>query len=542
MKKRILLSSLVVVLAVRALVEAPSPGPDLAGYMPAGPLLVLEASDFGSLLKDWNGSAEKQAWLASSNFEVFSRSRLYTRLAEAQMEFAAAAGLPPDMNLLESVAGAESALALYDIGNLQFLYVSKVPSARALETALWHTRSSYETRNAAGVDYFIRTDPASRRVAAFAAVKDYLLLATREDLMAGALTLLAGQAGATAMGERWYSETARRAGAPGDLRLVMNIPALARSPHFRSYWIQRNVSEVRGFGAGIADVHRTASQIREDRVFLRFDQPEAEPPDASTSAAMLRLIPDDAGFTQVWTRPAPAAALGLLYKKILAPGPGAPPPSLAAPPAAVSGIAGTESDLETRIDEPPLESPANIAVPPALRAMIESQPTAPLRAMLLIASSHTEPGGVFVGIGTAVVLMGSSDWDAVAVRKALADAPEFGLLGRIAVEARERVLILADSGALAEKIVARIKMPPGGQPVTYLAEFRHAAERGRFVKMMRLIDYSAADAGGDAREPRFFSENIGSLSGVLGRVESSSMTMLDLGGTVSETVTYRLAK
>jgi len=38
-----------------------------------------------------------------------------------------------------------------------------------LETALWRSRSTYETRRAAGLDYFIRTDPASRRVAAFAA-------------------------------------------------------------------------------------------------------------------------------------------------------------------------------------------------------------------------------------------------------------------------------------------------------------------------------------------------------------------------------------
>jgi hypothetical protein len=322
MKKRILLSSIVVALAVWALVQAPAPPAGLAGYIPPGPLLVLEARDFGALVRDWNASPEKAAWLASDNHEVFSRSRLYLRLTDAHTEFAAAAGLPANMELLESVAGSEAALALYDIGNLQFLYITRLPSARALETALWRTRSSYETRNAAGFDYFVRTDPASRRVAAFAAAGDYLLLATREDLIAGALTLIAGHPAAAVTGERWYAGSVRAGGAPGDLRLVMNLASLVRSPHFRSYWIQRNVSEVSQFGAAIADIHRTAAQIREERVLLRFDRPEtAQDHTSAAIAGALRLVPEGAGLYRAWAKPATSAALELLYKKIVAPGP-----------------------------------------------------------------------------------------------------------------------------------------------------------------------------------------------------------------------------
>src|SRR5882724_5422457 len=90
-------------------------------YVPAGPVLFLEAKDLSSLLSDWNSSAEKSIWVSSSNYEVFSRSRLFLRLKGAGDQFAAAAGLPPDMNFASQVAGTHSALALYDIGNLQFL-------------------------------------------------------------------------------------------------------------------------------------------------------------------------------------------------------------------------------------------------------------------------------------------------------------------------------------------------------------------------------------------------------------------------------------
>ena len=86
--------------------------PRLSNYVPAGPLLYLEAKDFSSLLGEWNSSGQKKQWVKSSNYEVFSRSRLFLRLNDAGRQFAAAAGLPPDMNFLAEVAGTRSVLAL----------------------------------------------------------------------------------------------------------------------------------------------------------------------------------------------------------------------------------------------------------------------------------------------------------------------------------------------------------------------------------------------------------------------------------------------
>src|SRR5712691_12847127 len=122
--------------------EEPAP----SGFVPAGAVLYLQAKDFSSLLADWNGSPQKQQWLKSSNYEVFARSRLFLRLNGASKEFAAASGLPPDMTFLAPVAGGRSALALYDIGELQFLYVTRLSSTDAMHSALWKARSKFETR------------------------------------------------------------------------------------------------------------------------------------------------------------------------------------------------------------------------------------------------------------------------------------------------------------------------------------------------------------------------------------------------------------
>jgi hypothetical protein len=540
MKRRIACSALLMALAVWAFSQAQAPK-SLAGYVPAGPLLYLESGDFGALVRDWNASAEKKLWLESASFQVFSRSRLYQRLADAQKEFAAAAGFPADMPLVESIAGGESALAVYNIGKLEFFYITRLETARAVETVLWRTRGSYETRNAAGTNYFVRTDPASRRTAAFAATNDYLLLATREDLIPAALKLLAGETGAAVTDEEWFAAPQRETGARGDLRMVMNLKALVRSPHFRSYWVQRNVSELRQFGAGIADVFRSPSGIREERVLLRF----GEAPLAATSDALaqaLRLAPEDSGMYRAWANPSSEAALDLLTSRVLEPQPLGGRKSETAPAAPVSAIAGSEGDLETRIDEPPLPDTGDHFAPAELRRLLENTK---LEAMLEVGSTRTLTDGVFVGIDSAVALLASTDWNVAAVREALATAAETGPLGRISVEARGRVLIIANSAPLAGAIAARVPRSPAHAGGSYAAGFVAARERGNFEKLTSMVDFATMPEAFDrrtTREPRFFSENIASLGRVLGRVESSSIVVRDGGRAVTQTVTYRFAE
>ena len=79
--------------------------------------------------------------MKSDSYEVFSRSRLFLRLKGAGDQFAAAAGLPPDMDFLSQVGGERSALAVYDIGKMEFLYVTYLPSARSMQTKLWQARA-----------------------------------------------------------------------------------------------------------------------------------------------------------------------------------------------------------------------------------------------------------------------------------------------------------------------------------------------------------------------------------------------------------------
>jgi hypothetical protein len=539
---------------------APSVTP-LSNYVPAGPLLYLEAKDFSSLLADWNPSQPKKQWVKSSNYEVFSRSRLFLRLAGAGDQFAAAAGLPPDMNFLSQVAGTRSAVALYDIGKLQFLYVTYLPAAKSMQTALWQTRAKFEPRSAGGVDFYLRRDAESQKEVAFAVSGDYLLLATREDLMAGALQLMSGSQHHTVESEQWWSQSVDSARALGDLRMVLNLEKIVPSPYFRTYWVQQNITDLTQYAAAISDLFRSDQQYREERVLIRKAPPAAAPSVDGLEAAadLVRLAPDGAGIYEAKANPSADSCLGLLETKLLAPHLGPAPPSQIAPQVQLtSGETGGGSDMETRIDQPAVQRPFILQNTTALKELLDKTH---LLASLQVQSTERDKAGVFVRIHSAIVLAASSEWDEAIIQSALAEFvrpgltasqlgvawqkksgyQEFDGLWPLAASVRGKYLLVSDDPNLIAAMLSNFSRKSDVKPAVFVAGLNHAGERGNFARFSDVVDrpnLAQSNVPGMERQPQFFSENMASLSSTLAGVSTERITVRTEGDRTLQTVTY----
>src|SRR6267378_7671978 len=449
--------------------------PPISRYVPAGSLLYLQARDFSTLVGNWNASPQKASWVKSKNYEVYSRSRLFLRLQGAGEQFAAAASLPPDMNFLTQVAGTQSTLALYDIGKLEFLFITRLPSASSMQSALWQTRAKFETRSTAGVTFYVRRDPESQREAAFAVNGDYLILATREDLLAAALQLMAGSKDRrTIEAEQWWSQSVAAAGPAGDLRMVLNLEKIVPSPYFRSYWIQGNITDMKQYGAAVSDLFRSGKEYREERVLLKKaatagDRTAGD--GASAVADLVRLVPADAGSYEVRAAPSAADCLNVLETKILAPHRGPRVAPQAAPDVQLSsGETGSSSDLETRIDQAPLKTQASGDASTPLKDLFQK---ARLLAVLQTQVTERDKDGVFVRIHSGVAYLAAADWQEASVRSALGDflrpsltTSNLGLqwqsksgyqeldgLWNFAVAVRGKYLLISDDSSLLKNMI-----------------------------------------------------------------------------------------
>lgn len=579
--KKILIAAIAAALGVGAWAAyqgIAQPSGSLARLMPPDALLFLEAKDFGALLKEWSASPQKQAWLASDNREVFSRSRLFLRLQQAQGEFASAAGIPPDMAFLGDVAGGQSALGIYDIGELELLYVSRLPSARAMNSGLWQQRAKFETRSVAGRTFYVRTDPKSERVTAFALEDDYLILGTREDLVAGALSLLAGQKAASLRGQGWFVDALKAAKEAGELRMLVHLAEVTKTPQFRTYWAPQNITEMRQYESSVTDLFRSASEYREERTLLlknATDTPGAQ--GEALVPELARLAPPEAGFYRVTASPSVDDTVALLEQKILSPQPGPAQSSRFAPivlPGQQADV--SQSNLDVRIDAPPSSTPVERAGDGELKALLNG---ANVQASLQLHRSEPARDGVFIRLRSTMVLRSADAWNETAVQRAVQRVVAPGLtvatlgtgwkqagsgaqsyweldgLVRVALATRGKYLFVSDDPESLAAALGRMGQPSPdgptspknremwGTPALYYAWFDHARERENFYRLTALIDFpSRMSQTGEERQPEFFSQNVASVSKALGAVKTQAVVARREGGVERQTVIYEWAR
>lgn len=503
-------------------------------YFPAGAMLTLEARDFGALLREWNGSQAKTAWLASDAYRQFVVSRLAQRMQEAQQEFSDTAKAGIDMDLVAQLAGDRTAFALYDAGELEFLLMTRMPEARFATSLLGTQRRNLSPRQAGGTPYFVMRNPGSAKTVAFGTRNEWLIVATSENLVAQALQRMASTGAANGLTtEDWYLRGARAAGSAGELRMATNVDALYKSPHFRSYWIHRNREELAPFAATFSDLDRQPASWTERRVLVRK---QAQAAATSNLAQVLRSVPQGAGLYQAWAQPSPEAAASLLVRKFFDPaGTRASSGPQFAPSIGDIDESGEENDWENRIDAAPFVAgdPG-----PDYDRVTRWLASVPLTGMLVVQSTKDAQGGVWIEQDTGMVLTRGSNWNANEVQSELA------VLGVGRVESAvdgDRLYIASNSALLAAMRTGGGAVIPPGAANTFAAGFRHGAERDRYVRWMQRIDQPTNRplAQGEQPVPQFMTDIVPSLSRILARLDEHMVVTADDGDRLTETIVYR---
>jgi hypothetical protein len=547
-----------------------SPAPELASLMPGGAVVYLESPDFGRLLREWDASTVKANWLASANYAVFSRSNLFNKLQDVYNQYGEAAGFLPDLGSLIGIAGTDSALALYEIRDVEFLYISRIPESALMKSELWGVRDQFEQRQAGGVTFYLRTERPSGRTVAFAFSRGYLFLATRDDLVAQALELLARSKNPSIASNRWYREATAAAPNAGELRMVLNLESLVKSVYFRSYWVQRNVSAVRQYWTEVADVTRSASEVTESRALLRIPgTPEpAQAVGAGGVSNLLALVPPDAGLYKASRLSSSSEAAAQIVNKLIGAQARRSRDERYAPVALpLDSSIGTEGDLETRIDEQPL--PADTAISDSVAAVRALLDKTDAQALLLVQSS-APPTGTFVQLPSVIVLEGSTDWDRNSVRSALAAAAgklwttsQLGVgwvsrtsgrhavdrlngLGALIYTTQGRLLFLSNDSPLLATVLDRAGIQPAAGPLTYAAGFGHSRERDNYERIMAALDFGTGLGltgselpGQRANALAFFSGNLTSVGQVLSNITEIRVTEEERGAATLQTVVYQ---
>jgi hypothetical protein len=275
----------------------------LAADLPRGALLYAQFSDLPALIKRWDESQLKERYLASTNFQQFQSRHLALKLIERWEEFNNALGFPLDALSLGQAAENRAALAVYDIGRLEMVFIAPVSEEKLAATKFFQDVDQFqETELPGGTVYYSREVEADggrrQQKFAFASVRGRLIVATSEPLLLRTLANISGRAKHDRLSDDTTFKTLSAEVAPHFLTVWMNQSKLNDDWYFKHYWIMRNVEQLKNIRACVLDLELQDGKWIEHRNFLLAGQAEARSsfiPSASAQR-LSAFIPDDAPY------------------------------------------------------------------------------------------------------------------------------------------------------------------------------------------------------------------------------------------------------
>ena len=289
----------------------------LAGLAPRGALLYLQTRDLGALMRQWLASPVRKTFYESPSYSAFSSSHIFLKLQSRKEDFEKGIGFGLSEERLAELAGGTSAVAIYDVGNLELVFITEVPRERAIATILFKELPKFQERSSPNGVYYVREVTADggriNQQFCFAYNEGRLIVTTTEGLMIRTL----GNAKAAGDDSMLQDVVALAEKARGfsthEVTLWTDQKLLNENRHFRSYWIHPNPPAT-GIGsrspleartsemeAGLMDLRITPQGLTEQRWFSikPGGWTAANEVPTEQANAILKMVPADAQLVEL---------------------------------------------------------------------------------------------------------------------------------------------------------------------------------------------------------------------------------------------------
>lgn len=273
---------------------------------PRDALVYVQIADLPALTKLWNESELKKNYVQSENFKDFAERHLGRKLASRWQEFNDAAGFSIDLETVGSLAGNQAAIAFYDVGKLEFVFIAPVSDEIFAATKFAQKREKFtaQTLGDGTIIYRVSVEAdrgRQKQELIFTQVKGRLVIATSEKLIVQTLGNING------------SRTKNRLTAEPSFKVLsgkiethsatvwLDQKALNDDYYFKHYWLMSDVEDLKNIRAGIFDFEIQADKFIERRKFL-LDKPAENTPKINSAAEeMSAFLSADAPFYRLQT-------------------------------------------------------------------------------------------------------------------------------------------------------------------------------------------------------------------------------------------------
>jgi hypothetical protein len=271
---------------------------------PRGALIYVQIQDLPALIKLWNESELRRKYLESANFDEFQNRHLALKLAERAYEIKDAVGIFPDLDFASGLSENSAALAVYDIGKMEFVFIAPMSEEKILASKLFELGADFEEiRLDDETSVYTKEIEIDRgrqvQKILYANFRGRLILATSEKYFLQTLDNIRGKTPKNRLSnEPLFSQLAEKTN-PNLATVWLNQQKLNDDWYFKHYWLMSEAENLKNLRAGMFDFEIEDKKVIERRVFLTAESKPSGKINAETANRVGNLIPENIPFYKI---------------------------------------------------------------------------------------------------------------------------------------------------------------------------------------------------------------------------------------------------
>lgn len=271
---------------------------------PRDPLVYVQISDLPKVIRLWNESETAENYLQSDNFSDFQNNHLGRKLASRWDEFNTAAGFQIDAETLAQLAEKRAALALYDVGKLEFVFITPISSEFFAATKFFQNKDKFaeDTLTDGTIIYrvAVKADRGrQKQELIFTHSEGRLVVGTSEKLIAQTLENIKGKLSKNSLFDEPSFQKLCNKTSPHTATVWLNQTALNDDYYFKRYWLMSDVKDLKNIRAGIFDIEIQDEKLIERRKFLLNEMQDISPLNHQQAETLLSFAPKDIPFYEL---------------------------------------------------------------------------------------------------------------------------------------------------------------------------------------------------------------------------------------------------
>ncbi len=291
---------------IYAKVTTPEDGYKQAEDFPRDALIYIQIRDLPSLINLWNESKLKQKYFESGNFAEFQSNHLALKLAERLDEISKSVGFFTDFDILPTISENKAALAVYDVGKIEFVFIAPISEEKILASAFFTNSSNFGeiTLDDGTVVHTLETPVDRQRQTQKIFFTDFhgrFILATTEKYFLQTLGNIKGKTPNNRLSEAANFKQLAQKTMPNLVTVWLDQAKLNDDWYFKHYWLMSGGNELKNLRAGIFDFEIQTDKLVEKRVFLTNSEKSAANIQPEIANRLNKLIPANVPFYRLQT-------------------------------------------------------------------------------------------------------------------------------------------------------------------------------------------------------------------------------------------------